>query len=321
MTNPLSVSVIPENAGGPQAVQLPGGGPQPPAAQPSAPVHPAPASNQGTSVMSVSVQPSMDQQVELLRQQAQQAEARYNGLNQRYQADVAALRQQFTEFGTQMQTVVQSLQGMGGGGAPPVTEQTPTPTPQPAPTPIQAQAPSPASPAPTPVSQGNEATAREARLRLLIQMTQQGQPGEGMNPASLETFVPLSPLQADGTPDLDAQRQAISGVLDVLGATRRAGAAAAATEIQTGQLPGAAVSPPPAANPLQTKVNRLIELKGLVGTTPFRQMPGQQQDALRTEYTALLSEVGHLDPAINTPFPDPAEMIRQMGRQAGGLTF
>ena len=320
MSNPLAVDVVPENAGGPQAVQLPGGGPQPPAAQPSTPVHPAPANSQGTSVMSVSVQPSMDQQLELLRQQAQQAEARYNGLNQRYQADVAALRQQFTEFGSQMQSVVQALQGIGGGGAPPADEQTPTNQPQPAPT-SQAQAPSPSSPAPAPVSQGNEATAREARLRLLIQMTQQGQPGEGMNPASLEQFVPLSPLRADGTPDLDAQRQAISGVLDVLGASRRAGAEAAATEIQTGQLPGAAVSPPPATNPTQIKVNRLIELKGIVGAAPFRQLPGGQQDALRAEYTRLLSEVGHLDPNIRTPFPDPAEMIRQMGQAAGGLQF
>lgn len=320
MSNPLAVEVHPENAGGPQAVQLPTGGPQQPAAQPASQVHAAPANSPDTSVMSVSVQPSMEQQLELLRNQAAQADERYNGLNRRYQADVASLRQQFETFGTQLAQVVQTLQGIGGGGAPPANEQTPTTTPQPAPT-SQAQAPSPASPAPQPVSQGNEALAREARLRLLMQMTQPGQPGEGMNPASLETFVPLSPLRDDGTPDLEAQRQAIAGVLDVLGASRRAGAEAAAQEIQTGQTPGAAVSPPPATNPLQAKVNRLIELKGIVGTVPFRRLSQTEQENLRAEYTSLLSEVGHLDPNIQTPFPDPAQMVRQMAQQAGGLTF
>lgn len=320
MTNPLAVEVIPENVTGPQAVQLPRGGPQPAAAQPSSTVTPVPVVNPSASAMSVEVQPSTDQQLELLRAQAQQADERYNGLNRRYQSDVAELRRQFTEFSQQMQQVVQSLQGIGGGGAPPANEQTPTTTPQPAPT-SQAQAPSPSSPTPQPVSQGNEATAREARLRLLIQMTQPGQPGEGMNPASLEQFVPLSPLQADGTADLDAQRQAITGVLDVLGATRRAGAEAAAQEIQTGQMPGAAVSPPPATNPLQTQVDRLIELKGIIGTTPFNRLPEHEREVLRAEYGTLLNEVGNLDPAINTPFPDPARMIREMGRQAGGMTF
>lgn len=319
-----------------QPAQMPGQGtggmPQP---QPSASVSPGPsnstvAPSQGTGV---TLNQTVEQQIATLRQQAETAEARYNGMNARYQQDVATLRQQFSDFQTQMQQVLGAVQGFASGQRqPPVTNPQSLAS-TPSDNPLTGNTVTPQSPqgvtqptAGPPVSSGNstpdpaqQASLRELRLRLLNEYSQQGARGEGLNLHQFEQQIPLPAVGQNGALDLAVTTQAIDSLIGALQSARQAGAQAAVQEMRQGTVPGASTEPAPQQTQLQQDYARFQELKGLIGTPSFRDMPEPDKQKLRDEYAALLTTVGHFDPFINEPFVDPSQVAGRVRRQMMGF--
>ncbi len=235
-------------------------------------------------------------------------EASFKGLNSRYQEDRKTWESERTQLTEAVEQLTDRLGKLEGSLS-------------------QAQAPAkPQDQAPTPDAGKKslapnledeifgrlaEMEAERYRDSLLIEMTQPGQPGEGLNLFMFRENIPLCPPDVDdnGNVDGSAQRKAIETLIAKVKGTQAQSQQQTIAGWTPGSSPGA-----PKPKTLDEKMTRYEEVAALYASEELDSMSKADQDRIRNEYYDLIGELGPNIPGISMPWADPAETANSVQR-------
>lgn len=234
-------------------------------------------------------------------------EARFKGLNQRYQDDRQKWDQERQVFSQRFDALEQQIKSL----AP------------------QAKAPAqkPQAKAPEPVSAGNpeganqdselydllaQRDAERYKWKLIAEYSKPGKPGYGLDLFALadniQTYAP--DLSEDGAVDDSAQREEIEKIIGAFQNVRGSVAKQTQEAMTSGWTPGIAPGAPPPPDSQEALLQRYYQVK---------EAYGNGDDSLEGEYYKLHDQLKGILPSQTVPWPTNDEIARQLQQMQGTM--
>lgn len=307
-------------AGAPPATVPPAGTPfaQPPVAAPE-PI-PAPGT---LPQLPVGVEPEdwqtqsrklLEQQQEILKSAAEDR-SRRQGVDKVLGQRVPALEKQIADLSAQVSTLLQQEPG-----SPPPQTTPPPSKPQPKSPEKDEQGDEMHSMFLEVKDENQELRAIMGRDRIIREMSQPGQPGEGLNLWAAADNIPLAPpTVTDGKVNDEAQRAEVKKFIDYVAQQRQETAQVAQQAIMQGATPG---SQAPVSAPGQpgSEVDELQELWTRINDpAALDKMDQAEFDSLVSRQDELTAHMGQVTAGFRQPFPDLQRVIQQLQTQMAGV--
>lgn len=167
--------------------------------------------------------------------------------------------------------------------------------------------------------------AAQHRDTLLREYMGPGKPGEGLDLYAYGDYIPVHPVEVDGTGKVDdsAQRQVIEGLIERLKAERGHAARVTEQSMVAGSTPGSAPSPGAPSSP-QSEWEEYKQIKAEVNdTAAMAKLPPGEYQKKMDRYYKLVAKHAHRDAGFKAPWISSTQMyqmIQDLSAQVGSLT-